>query len=101
MPKPTIKRSFRERSLASMAAKGEVQRLLAPAPKIPATACMYVDELVGPDTVNTLPPSTIEACAVTAIRDRVETGVEAEHLIASLKDPDININLDEDGNNSF
>jgi transaldolase len=58
---------------------------------------MYVDELVGPDTVNTLPPNTIEACADHCDpRSRVETGVEeAEQLIASLKDPDININIDE------
>ncbi len=58
---------------------------------------MYVDELVGPDTVNTLPPSTIEACADHCnVSDRIETDLDtAYQLIDSLKDPDININLDE------
>jgi transaldolase len=58
---------------------------------------MYVDELVGSDTVNTMPPSTIEACADHCnAQSRLETGVEeAYKLIESLKDPDININLDE------
>ncbi len=58
---------------------------------------MYVDELVGPNTVNTLPPATIEACADHCdVDNRIETDVDkAYQLIASLKDPDININLDE------
>jgi len=58
---------------------------------------MYVNELVGPNTVNTLPPATIEACADHCdIDNRIETDVDkAYQLIASLKDPDININLDE------
>ncbi len=58
---------------------------------------MYVDELIGSDTVNTLPPATIEACADHCnVADRIETDVEeAYNLIESLKDPDININLDE------
>lgn len=58
---------------------------------------MYVNELVGPDTVNTLPPSTIEACADHCeIDNRLEKEVDkAYQLIESLKDPDININLDE------
>jgi transaldolase len=56
---------------------------------------MYVDELVGPDTVNTLPPATIEACVDHCdVAPRIETGVEeAYHLINSLQDPDIDINL--------
>ena len=34
----------------------------APAPRTPRIAtCMYVEELIGPDTVNTMPPGTIEA----------------------------------------
>jgi len=47
------------------------------------------------DTVNTLPPNTIEACADHCdVANRVETGVEeAYKLIDNLKDPDININL--------
>jgi transaldolase len=58
---------------------------------------MYVDELVGPDTVNTMPPNTIEACADHCdVQNRIETGVEeAYNLMESLKDPDIDINLDE------
>lgn len=58
---------------------------------------MYVNELVGPDTVNTLPPSTIEACADHCeIDNRLDQEVDkAYHLIESLKDPDININLDQ------
>ncbi|MBW4541313.1 MAG: transaldolase [Myxacorys chilensis ATA2-1-KO14] len=56
---------------------------------------MYVDELVGPDTVNTLPPNTIEACADHCdVAPRVETNVdEAYNLIQSLSDPDVDINL--------
>lgn len=58
---------------------------------------MYVDELVGPDTVNTLPPATIEACADHCSPDnRIETGIqEVYQLLESLKEPDIDINLDE------
>ncbi|MGV0024268.1 transaldolase [Phormidesmis priestleyi] len=58
---------------------------------------MYVDELVGADTVNTLPPATIEACVDHCdVAPRIETGVEeAYQLINSLKDPDIDINLAE------
>jgi transaldolase len=57
---------------------------------------MYVNELVGEHTVNTLPPNTLEACAdhceITA--NTIETNVEeAKQLIASLQDPDINIDL--------
>jgi transaldolase len=57
---------------------------------------MYVDGLVGADTVNTLPPNTIEACADHCDpASRIEAGVdEAYQLIASLTDPDINIDLD-------
>jgi transaldolase len=56
---------------------------------------MYVDELVGPDTVNTLPPFTIEACIDHCdVAPRIETGVEEAYtLINSLKDPDVAINL--------
>ncbi|OLP15979.1 transaldolase [Leptolyngbya sp. 'hensonii'] len=58
---------------------------------------MYVDELVGPDTVNTLPPATIEACADHCdVADRITTEVDAAYsLIQSLSDPDVNINLDQ------
>ena len=85
----------------ALAAKGaKVQRLLwaSTSTKDPKYSdVMYVDELIGSDTVNTMPPSTIEACADHCEpANRVETGVqEAYNLIENLKDPDININLDE------
>ncbi|AUT02303.1 transaldolase [Nostoc sp. CENA543] len=89
--------SDRWQTLASQGAK--VQRLLwaSTSTKDPNYSdVMYVDELIGPDTVNTLPPGTITACAEHChVANRLETGVnEAYHLIESLKDPDININLD-------
>ncbi|MBV9389106.1 MAG: transaldolase [Chroococcidiopsidaceae cyanobacterium CP_BM_ER_R8_30] len=85
----------------ALSAKGaKVQRLLwaSTSTKDPHYSdVMYVDELVGPDTVNTLPPVTIEACADHCdVQNRIETRVEeAYQLIESLKDPDININIDE------
>jgi transaldolase len=84
----------------ALAAKGaRVQRLLwaSTGTKDPSYSdVMYVDGLVGNDTVNTLPPATIEACADHCDpASRIEAGVdEAYRLIASLKDPDININLE-------
>ena len=85
----------------ALSAKGaKVQRLLwaSTSTKDPSYSdVMYVDELVGPDTVNTLPPNTIEACADHCdVDNRVETKVdEAYQLIESLKDPDIDIDLDQ------
>lgn len=85
----------------ALAAKGaKVQRLLwaSTGTKDPSYSdVMYVDELVGADTVNTLPPATIEACADHCdVASRVETGVEeAYQLIESLKDPDINIDINQ------
>lgn len=85
----------------ALAAKGaKVQRLLwaSTSTKDPHYSdVMYVDELVGPDTVNTLPPNTIEACADhCSVDNRIESGVEeAYKLIENLKDPDINIDLDQ------
>ncbi|MDZ7962875.1 MAG: transaldolase [Aulosira sp. DedQUE10] len=89
--------SDRWQALAAKAAK--VQRLLwaSTSTKDPNYSdVMYVDELIGPDTVNTLPPATIAACADHCdVASRVETGVEeAYNLIESLKDPDINIDID-------
>jgi transaldolase len=85
----------------TLAARGaNVQRLLwaSTSTKNPAyNDVMYVDELVGKDTVNTLPPATIQACADHCeVGDRVETNLDnAYRLIDNLKDPDININLDQ------
>ncbi|MBF2063905.1 MAG: transaldolase [Calothrix sp. C42_A2020_038] len=84
----------------ALAAKGaNVQRLLwaSTSTKDPNYSdVMYVDELIGPETVNTLPPVTIEACSDHCdVANRIETRVEeAYQLIDSLKDPDININID-------
>ncbi len=83
-----------------LATKGaRVQRLLwaSTGTKDPSYSdVMYVDGLVGNDTVNTLPPSTIEACADHCDpANRIEAGVdEAYRLVASLKDSDVNIDLD-------
>ena len=90
--------SDRWKALAEKGAK--VQRLLwaSTGTKNPEYSdVMYVDELIGPDTVNTLPPNTIEACADhCSPANRVETGVkEAYQLIENLKDPDIDININE------
>lgn len=90
--------SDRWNALAEEGAK--VQRLLwaSTGTKNPEYSdVMYVDELIGPDTVNTLPPNTIEACADHCnVSDRVETNVpESYHLIESLQDPDIDISMDE------
>ncbi|TFI50921.1 transaldolase [Mastigocladus laminosus UU774] len=82
-----------------LAAKGaKVQRLLwaSTSTKDPQYSdVMYVDELIGQDTVNTLPPATIEACADHCdVANRVETDVdEAYNLIENLKDPDVNIDI--------
>lgn len=84
----------------ALAAKGaKVQRLLwaSTSTKDPSYSdVMYVNELIGHDTVNTLPPGTIKACADHChVSDSLETGVaEAHNLIQSLKDPDININIE-------
>jgi len=93
-----IIQSDRWQDLAQKGAK--VQRLLwaSTSTKNPDYSdVMYVDELVGQDTVNTLPPATIEACADHCDpANRIEADVDQAHnIIDSLKDPDININLDQ------
>lgn len=85
----------------ALKAKGaKVQRLLwaSTGTKNPNYSdVMYVDELMGPDTVNTLPPATIAACEDHCdVASRVETDVDAAYeLIKSLGDADVNINLDQ------
>ena len=85
----------------ALAEKGaNIQRLLwaSTSTKDPTyNDVMYIDELVGRDTVNTLPPATIEACADHCdVANRLESGIEEAHnLMNNLKDPDIDINLDE------
>ncbi|NET10396.1 MAG: transaldolase [Merismopedia sp. SIO2A8] len=71
----------------ALEAKGaKVQRLLwaSTGTKDPAYSdVMYVDELIGQDTVNTLPPNTIEACAdhCDVGSDRIELNIEEAHQI--------------------
>lgn len=85
----------------ALAAKGaKVQRLLwaSTSTKNPTYSdVMYVDELVGPDTVNTLPPETVEACADHCDpANRIETDMDkAYQSIEGLKDPDVDIDIDE------
>lgn len=93
----TIIQSDRWLALAAQGAR--VQRLLwaSTSTKNPSYSdVMYVDELVGADTVNTLPPNTIDACIDHCdVAPRIESDIEdARALIASLKDSDVNINLD-------
>ncbi len=92
-----ICQSERWQTLAAAGAK--VQRLLwaSTGTKNPNYSdVMYVDELVGPDTVNTLPPATIEACADHCnVDNRIESDLEnAYQLIESLKSLAISIDLD-------
>jgi len=85
----------------ALAAKGaNVQRLLwaSTSTKDPSYSdVMYVNELIGPETVNTLPPNTIDACADHCdVANRIESNVEeAYKLIESLKDPDVAIDIDQ------
>ena len=93
-----ITQSDRWQALANKGAN--IQRLLwaSTSTKNPEyNDVMYVNELVGEHTVNTLPPDTLEACAdhcdITA--NPIESNIDnAKQLIASLQDPDINIDLD-------
>ena len=84
----------------ALAAKGaKVQRLLwaSTSTKNPEYSdVMYVDELVGTDTVNTLPPATIDACADHCDpANRIESNIEAaQKVIADLQAEEINIDLD-------
>ena len=84
----------------ALAEKGaNVQRLLwaSTSTKNPEYSdVMYVDELVGTDTVNTLPPNTIEACADHCDpANRIETDLDAAHqVIDGLKDDAVDIDLD-------
>jgi transaldolase len=90
--------SDRAQALSGKGAK--VQRLLwaSTGTKNPEYSdVMYIDELIGSDTVNTLPPQTIEACADHCHPgSRIESNVdEAYQLMENLKDPDIDIDLNE------
>lgn len=94
-----ITKSDRWQALADKGAN--IQRLLwaSTSTKNPEyNDVMYINELIGEYTVNTLPPDTLDACAdhceITA--NSIESNVEkAQQLIASLQEPDINIDLDQ------
>ncbi|MBE9105069.1 transaldolase [Nostoc cf. edaphicum LEGE 07299] len=94
------KKIIRSERWQDLAAKGAtVQRLLwaSTSTKDPNYRdVMYIEELIGHDTVNTVPPATIKACADHCnVGDRLETDLDnAYTLIENLKDPDINIDLD-------
>ncbi|GAB4380771.1 MAG: transaldolase [Elainellaceae cyanobacterium] len=59
---------------------------------------MYIEELIGPNTINTLPPETISACEdhcdpkANTVEDKLS---EAHNLIETLSSSDVQINLDE------
>ena len=95
------KEIFSSERWQALEAKGaKPQRLLwaSTGTKNPAYSdVMYVDELIGPNTVNTLPPQTVEACADhCSPGSRIESDVEqAYEIIDLLKDPAINIDLDQ------
>ncbi|OKH18876.1 transaldolase [[Limnothrix rosea] IAM M-220] len=57
---------------------------------------MYVDELVGANTVNTLPPNTIEACADHCDpANRIDANIEqAKQIMAALNHDNVGINID-------
>ncbi len=83
----------------ALSAKGaQVQRLLwaSTSTKNPAYSdVLYVNELIGPNTVNTMPPNTIEACADHCeIASRIESNLEeAYQALETL--PEIGINLNQ------
>jgi len=95
------KEIFSSERWQALEAKGaKPQRLLwaSTGTKNPAYSdVMYVDELIGPNTVNTLPPQTVEACADhCSPGSRIESDIEqAYEIINLLKDPAINIDLDQ------
>jgi transaldolase len=95
------KEIFSSERWQALEAKGaKPQRLLwaSTGTKNPAYSdVMYVDELIGPNTVNTLPPQTVEACADhCSPGSRIESDIEqAYEIIDLLKDPDVNIDLDQ------
>ena len=90
--------STRWQALADQGAKA--QRLLwaSTSTKNPEYSdVMYVDDLIGMNTVNTLPPNTIEACADHCDpANRIESNMESAYqVIASLGDADVAIAIDE------
>jgi len=91
--------TFRGERFAPLAERGaRVQRVLygSTSTKNPAYRdVLYVEELIGPDTVNTLPPKTLEAFRDHGQPKQTVTGGwdEAEARLATLRD--LGIGLDE------
>ncbi|MFG6094120.1 transaldolase [Leptolyngbyaceae cyanobacterium CCMR0082] len=87
-----------DRWQALVANGANVQRLLwaSTSTKNPAYSdVMYVDELIGPDTVNTLPPQTIEACADHCdVNSRIESDVDAAYAVIETL-PTVGIDLEQ------
>ncbi|MDV3348013.1 transaldolase [Leptothoe sp. LEGE 181152] len=87
-----------DRWQALVANGANVQRLLwaSTSTKNPAYSdVMYVDELIGPDTVNTLPPQTIEACADHCdVNSRLESDVDAAYAVIETL-PTVGIDLEQ------
>jgi len=92
-----FKRLFSGERWERLAAAGaHVQRPLwaSTSTKNPAYSdVLYVEELIGPDTVNTMPESTLRAFADHGrVRPTVEGGVdEAERVIASLAEAGVDL----------
>ncbi len=80
-----------------------------PAPRIPLIPdTLYVDELIGPETVNTIPPATLEAfkdhgnAAMTLVRDLDESKTALAQLEASGISMDVvTQELEDEGVKSF
>ncbi|MGQ9864977.1 MAG: transaldolase [Pseudanabaenaceae cyanobacterium] len=85
------KEIYRTEAWQALAAKGALeQRLLwaSTSTKNPTYSdVMYVDNLVGENTVNTMPPETIDACIDHCdVRDRLEANLDqARQVLADLK----------------
>lgn len=91
------KELFHGEPFADLKAKGaQVQRLLwastsAKNPAYPDT--LYIDELIGPETVSTIPPNTVEAFRDHGtVANTLETAVaSARSVLAQLADNDIDL----------
>ncbi|MGD1951382.1 MAG: transaldolase [Leptolyngbyaceae cyanobacterium] len=87
-----------DRWQALVANGAQVQRLqwASTSTKNPAYSdVMYVDELIGADTVNTLPPQTIEACADHCdVSSRIETDVDQAYAVIETL-PAVGIDIDQ------
>ncbi len=81
----SFRRIFAGEAWAALAARGaQVQRLLWASTSVKNPAypdTLYVERLIGRDTVNTMPPATMDAFRDhgTVVRDAVEHEVEAAH----------------------